>query len=153
MSQTWSGRRSTANVLLLGFIAGALATLTFHQITIGILSAAQVIQGAAYSFRGVPPLSVPAVLNITFWGALWGCVFALLADRFPRAWPLWLAGLVFGAIAPTLVQWFVVDPIKGRPMAAGFNPARMWIGPLINGMWGLGTALFYDLLRRRARLL
>ena len=148
MATTLIARRSLPVLIVIGFVAGALATLTFHQITIWLLTSAGGIQGNPYSMRPVAPLRVPQVVNIGFWGALWGCVFVLVAERFPRNWPLWLAGFVFGAIAPTLVGWFVVAPIKGNPIAQGFNPARMWVGPVINGMFGLGTALFYDLLRR-----
>jgi hypothetical protein len=143
------GRRSLPIVLALGFVAGALAVLTFHQITIWLLTAAGAISGNPYSVRPVGPLGVPQFLNAAFWGGLWGCAFALLADRFPRAWPLWLAGFVFGAIGPTLVGWFVVAPLRGNPVAQGFNPARMWASPVINGMWGLGAGVFYDLLRHR----
>jgi hypothetical protein len=141
-------RRSPAMVLLLGFVAGALAVFTFHQITIWLLASLGGGQGNFYSMTPVAPLGVPQVVNQAFWGGLWGCVFALLAERFPRHWPLWLAGFVFGAIGPTLVGWFVVAPLKNQPIAQGFNPARMWRGPIINGMWGLGAAVFYDLLRR-----
>jgi len=150
MIATAPGRRSLPRLLLIGFVAGALATLTFHQLTIWLLTAAGALQGNPYSLRPVGPLGVPQVLNLAFWGGLWGCVFALIADRFPRNWPLWLAGFLFGAIAPTLVGWFIVAPIRGQPVAQGFNPARMWAGPVINGMFGLGTAVFYDLLRRWA---
>lgn len=141
-------RPSLPMVLLLGFVAGALAVFVFHQITIWLLTAAGAIQGNPYSLRPIAPLGVPQVLNSAFWGGLWGCVFALVADRFPRSWPLWLAGIVFGIIGPTLVNWFVVAPIKGQPMAQGFNPARMWPGVVINAMFGLGIAVFYELLRR-----
>lgn len=148
MATIISGRGSMAGLLLLGFVAGALATLTFHQVTIWLLTALGAIQGNPYSLQPIAPFGVPQVVNIAFWGGLWGCVFALVADRFPRSWPLWLAGLLFGAIAPTLVGWFIVAPLKGQPVASGFNPARMWAGPVINGMFGLGTAVFYDLLQR-----
>jgi hypothetical protein len=148
MIATTPGRQSVAMLLLLGFAAGALATLTFHQIFVWLLTAAGAIQGSPYSLRPVPPLGVPQFVNLAFWGGLWGCVFALLAERLPRSWPLWLAGLLFGAIAPTLVGWFVVAPLRGQPMAQGFVPARMWAGPVINGVFGLGTAVFYDLFRR-----
>jgi hypothetical protein len=150
MIATVPGRRPLPMVLLLGFAAGALATLTFHQMTVWVLSAVGMSEGTPYSFRAIPPFGVPQVFNAAFWGGLWGCVFALLADRFPRSWPLWLAGLVFGAVGPTLVGWFIVAPIKGRPIANGFVPARMINGPIINSMWGLGTAVIYDLLRRWA---
>ena len=152
LSTTPSGpsRRSPAALLLIGFIAGALATLTFHQGIIWLLSALGALQGNVYSWRPVEPFGVPQVLNLAFWGGLWGCVFALIADRVPRNWPLWLAGLLFGVIAPTLVGWFVIAPLRGQPMAQGFEPARMWAGPVINGAYGLGTAVFYAILERWA---
>ena len=146
-----ASRPSVAAVILLGFVAGFLATLTVHQIAIGLLNALGAVPNPPYSMRAIPPLGVPAVLNLAFWGGLWGIVWALVADRLPRRWPLWLAGLVFGALAPTLVGWFVVAPIKGQPVANGFNLARMWIGPLVNGVWGLGTALIYSFLSERFR--
>lgn len=142
------GGRSLGTILLIGFVAGALATLIFHQAAVWLLNALGVIQNAPYSWRPVAPLGVPQFLNLAFWGGLWGCVFALVADRFPRAWPLWLAGLLFGAVAPTLVGWFVVAPLRGQPVAQGFNPARMWVGPVINAAWGLGTAVLHQILRR-----
>jgi hypothetical protein len=133
---------------VLGFLAGALATLTLHQIAIGILNLVGAIPSGPYSLRPVPPLGVPAVLNLAFWGGVWGIAWAFVADRMPRNWPVFLAGFLFGAIPPTLVGWFVIAPLKGQPIAQGFNLARMWIGPLVNGVWGLGTALIYAFVRR-----
>ena len=146
-----TSRPSIAAVILLGFVAGFLATLTVHQLAIGLLHLLGAVANPPYSMRPIPPLGVPSVLNLAFWGGLWGIVWALVADRMPRRWPLWFAGLIFGALAPTLVGWFVVAPIKGQAVANGFNPARMWIGPLVNGVWGLGTALIYEFLRRWRR--
>jgi hypothetical protein len=148
MSPFASDRSSLGLLLVIGFAAGAFATLTVHQATVWLLTAFGAIQGNPYSWRSVAPFGVPQFLNLAFWGGLWGCVFALIADRFPRSWPLWLAGFVFGAIGPTLVGWFVVAPLRGQPIAQGFNPARIWAGPVINGMFGLGTALFYAALPR-----
>jgi hypothetical protein len=148
MTTSVAARGSVATMIASGFVAGALAVFTFHQMTILLLASASGGPANIYSTSPVAPFGVPQIVNQAFWGGLWGCVFALVVARFPRSWPLWLAGFVFGAVAPTLVGWFVVAPIKGGPIAQGFNPARMWRGPLINGMWGLGAALFYDLLAR-----
>jgi hypothetical protein len=141
-------RSSLPWALLLGFIAGFGATLTFHQILIALLAATGIVQTGPYSLQGVPPLGVPQVISLAFWGGLWGCMWALIADRISRSLPGWVAGLAFGALVPTLVGWFVVAPIKGQPIAAGWDPARMWVAPVVNGAWGLGTALFYGLLCR-----
>lgn len=133
--------------LLLGFAAGVLAVLTFHQITILIMSTAGLIQGQAYSFQGGPPWGVPRVINQAFWGGLWGCVYALIADRLPGSGPKsWLAGLVFGVLGPVMVGWFVVAPIKGLPMAGGWVPTRMMNSIIINGMFGVGVAAIWPLL-------
>ena len=88
------------------------------------------------------------MINLAFWGGVWGGVWALVAPRAPRGMPVWLAGLAFGALLPSLVGWFVVAPLKGQPITAGWNVARLWIAPVVNGVWGLGTALLFELLQR-----
>jgi hypothetical protein len=75
-----------------------------------------------------------------FWGGAWGALFAATFARLEGT-RLIIAATIFGAIFPTLVAWFVVAPLKGNPMAGGFNPAAMMIGPIVNGAWGLGTGL------------
>jgi uncharacterized RDD family membrane protein YckC len=60
---------------------------------------------------------------------------------------LLVAALIFGAVLPTLVGWFVVAPLKGQPMASGFVLSRMWLGPVINGVWGLGSGICLMLIR------
>jgi hypothetical protein len=142
-----TGASSIARDLAFGFVAGALAVAIFHQIMVLILTAGGMIPGTPYSLRPTPPFSVPAVVNTMFWGGVWGVVYAAVVDRFPTNWPFWAVGLVFGAIGPVLVGWFVVAPIKGLPVAAGFVPTRMLAGVLINGFWGLGTAIIFAGLR------
>jgi hypothetical protein len=97
--------------------------------------------------RGVPPFGVPTILNQMFWGGLWGLLFAAVGDTLPR-WPLLLLGFSFGVLGPVLASWFVVAPLKGTPIAAGWVPQRMLASLLINGFWGIGVALIYAGLRR-----
>ena len=42
---------------------------------------------------------------------------------------------------PTLAAWFIVAAIKGQPLAGGFAPKAMIVGPIVNAAWGLGTGL------------
>src|SRR4051812_50216575 len=121
--------RSRASLVVLGFVAGALATLTFHQLAIGLLYALGAVANPPYALRPIPPLRVPSVVNLAFWGGLWGIVWALVAERMPRRWPVWLAGLVFGAVAPTLAGWFLIAPLKGQAGADGFVLSRVWGRP------------------------
>ena len=105
----------------LGFVAAAIAVLTFHQ---GMVAALYEIGWAPFApFRTtpVPPFGVPVIVSLCFWGGLYGAVFGLLMPRF--TWPLWLCGLILGVIA-ALVGMFIVAPIKGNPIAGGWVPAN-----------------------------
>jgi hypothetical protein len=63
-------------------------------------------------------------------------------------WPRLLLGFTFGVLGPVLASWFVVAPLKGIPIAAGWVPQRMLASILINGCWGIGLVLLYAGLRR-----
>jgi hypothetical protein len=135
--------------ILLGFIAGFVSILVFHQAMIGVLNALGLVTVAPYRFTPVPPFGVPAILNSAFWGGVWGMVLAGVEPRFPRGRRYWVAAFVFGALAPTLVAWFVVAPLKGRPLGS-LTPLRVVTVFLVNGTFGVGTALVLRLLSRRS---
>lgn len=144
MSDTRAGTTgSTARLgtLALAFVAGFLAVLIFHQLTLGALYLAGVASSPPYSMAPTAPLGVPAVLSGAFWGGLWGIAFALLEPRLPRGILYWVAALLFGAVVLTLAFAFVVAPIKGIPLAALQQPGTIATGLSVNGAWGLGTAL------------
>jgi hypothetical protein len=144
-----TARRPRGVALALGFLAGAIAVLTFHQGAIALLTATGAINGNVYSLRPVAPFGVPQIASSAFWGGAWGAVFAALAPRDLRGAGYWLAGIALGALALPMVGWFIVAPLKGQPIAAGWNGARMGLSMLINGAWGLGVAVFYRMLQRR----
>jgi hypothetical protein len=127
--------------LAIGFAAGFIATLVFHQIALMMLVGLGLVKAAVYSMQAVPPFGVPQVLSLSFWGGMWGMFFALIENRFPKGAGYWLAALLFGAIGPTLVAWFIVAPLKGQPVAAGWELPRMITGLVVNGAWGIGTGL------------
>jgi hypothetical protein len=128
--------------LLAAFLAGWAATLAVHQPAIGLLHYLGAVGSPPFRMGATTPFGVPQSWSLAFWGGLWGVALVLAAAR-QRLLPLLLFGLVFGAVAPTLVFWFVVAPLRGQPIAQGWELARLWIGPLVNGLWGLGTALFW----------
>ena len=129
----------------LGFIAGFLAVLLFHQPVLALLESTGFLQAATYSMRATAPFGVPEVLSLAFWGGVWGILFALAERRFPRGTGYWVTSFLFGAVLPTLVAWFIVAAVKGEPIAAGGDAHRMMSGLLINGAWGVGTALLLRL--------
>lgn len=140
--------RSRGVALGLGFLAGAIAVLTFHQGAIALLTATGAINGNLYSLRPVAPFGVPQIASNAFWGGVWGIVFAAIAPRSRRGAGYWLAGIALGALALPMVGWFIVAPLKGQPIAAGWNGTRMGLSMLINGAWGLGVAVLYRVLQR-----
>jgi hypothetical protein len=135
---------------LLGFLAGFASTLVFHQGLLFVLHKAGAYPRPAYVTTRVPPLGVPQVLSLAFWGGIWGAALLPLLARWESSWTYWVAWLVAGAIGPTLVALFVVLPLKGKPVAGGGNPTLIFGALLLNGAWGLGTALLLRLLRRAA---
>lgn len=128
-------------LVLIGFIAGFLAVLTFHQGTIGVMNATGLLPNGPFRTNAVGPLGIPAYVNSAFWGGLWGIVIVLAMSRLKDHRLRVAVALLIGALGATAVGWFVVAPLKGLPIAQGWNPAAMWRGPLINGMFGLGAGI------------
>ncbi|WP_199229454.1 hypothetical protein [Azospirillum sp. TSO22-1] len=141
--------RRPAACALAGFLSGFLAVLVFHQGMVGLLHLAGIVARAPFQLQPVPPLGVPAVLSSAFWGGVWGVALAGVAGRFPRGAGYWLAAAAFGALGPTLVAWFVVQPLKGLPSAGGWSFPGVLVGPLVNGAWGVGAALALRMIRRK----
>lgn len=129
-----------------GFIAGFFATLTFHQVTLWLLWKAAVVPFGPYNMTATAPWGVPAVLSLALWGGVWGIVLGLLLERFKDHKNYWGKVFGFGAVFPSLVALLVVAPLKGHPLAAGWHWPLIAAIFLINGMWGIGTAVFLNLL-------
>jgi hypothetical protein len=122
---------------VLGFAAAALSVLVFHQGMVALLHLLD-MAGAPYSVAPVPPWGVPRIVNLCFWGGLYGIAFGLLLPWLARR--LWLDGLVLGIIA-ALVGMFIVAPLKGNPVGGGWNAVNWARSLLINGSWGIGVGL------------
>ena len=148
-SSSVQARASSMSMATLGmaFVAGVLATLVFHQITLWILHVAGIVPFAPFNMAPTKPFGVPDVVSLAFWGGVWGVLFQLTLARWFKGTAYWIAAIVAGGIFPTLVFLFVVAPLKfgGVPSdIAGF----FVIGFILNAMWGLGWALFLMLFRK-----
>ncbi|MSP48927.1 MAG: hypothetical protein EXQ95_06330 [Alphaproteobacteria bacterium] len=132
--------------LAIGFVAGFLSVLTFHQGTIGIAHLIGLAPNPPYPMRAVAPLGVPQFISLAFWGGVWLTVFALVSTRLPAAARsgigLALAGLVFGSLVISTFNWFVLAPLRGQPLGNGFILANMMRSMIYNGVFGLGGALW-----------
>jgi len=137
--------QTPAGRAVLGFAAAVVAVLTFHQgmwAALHLLNLPGLGMPPPYPVGGVPPWGVPRIINLCFWGGLYGAVFGLLFPRF--TWPGWLCGLITGFIA-ALVGLIVVPALKGLPIGAGWVPLSWVRSFLINGSWGVGLGLVFSL--------
>lgn len=124
--------------ILIGFVAGALSVAIFHQGGFWIANELGYTRSALYSLRPVPPWGVPTIVSQAFWGGLWGIVAAFLVPRLPRPLNGGLGWLLFAVVVVSLVNWFVVLPLKGLPVGGGWRMPISVVLPLVYGLWGLG---------------
>ena len=131
--------------LLLGFVAGFLATLLFHQGLWSIFNHIGLIPMSrpAWPTDPVPPLGVPSLLSKAFWGGLWGLAFSPFLARISGP-AYWLSWILAGAIALPLVAFFIVPAVKGLETPALWP--RYLVSMMLNATWGLGTAVLLRLL-------
>jgi hypothetical protein len=127
--------------IALGFVVAAVSVVTFHAGMWGLLHYLD-LPGLGmpppYPIAPVPPLGVPRIVNLCFWGGLWGALFAAIW-RGPRA-SYWWGGLLLG-VAASLTGLFIVAAIKGLPIGGGWVLTNWIRSLLINGAWGLGVGL------------
>ncbi len=132
--------------LLVGFIAGFISVLIFSSGLIAIFYAAGApVPFAPWSMAPVPPLGVPQTLSAAFWGGLWGVVYAFIEPSLTARLGRWPGGLAFGAVLPLLVLWFVVFPLKGLPIGAGFTLLGVLQGIALHAAFGLGAAILFGI--------
>lgn len=129
------------------FAAGFISTLTFHQGLLWLFHILGAFPRAPWNMAPVPPLGVPQVVSLAFWGGVWGiAIWHLMRHATGAAY--WARAIVFGAIGPTAVALLVVMPLKGMPMAGGWDPKLIVGGLLVNAAWGLGLGVLIRALRR-----
>ena len=132
----------TRQNILLAFIAGFIAVLVFHQGMLQLLVAIGLTERSVFPGASTAPFQVPAIWSAAFFGGLWGIVLVSVHQYFGKGARYWSLALLFGALGPTLVNWFIVMPLQGAPLGGGWQPAGMLTGLLVNAAWGLGTAIF-----------
>jgi hypothetical protein len=125
---------------LRAFVMGYASTMIFHQGLIAILHANGFIPRVPFSLAPTAPFQIPQVISLAFWGGVWGIPLWLVIRRMKTS-KYWITALIFGALLPSFVAWFVVSPLKGLPVAGGWKPANMMMSLLLNGAWGIGVAL------------
>jgi len=134
-----------------GFVAGFVATLTFHQLALWLLWGIGLAPFSPYNMTAVPPMGVPAVISLAFWGGIWGIIFTGLYGLFPKREGYWVTAFLFGAILPSLAALLIVLPLKGRPMGGGWQISLLATMVLVNGIWGLTTGALIRLYEKMSQ--
>ena len=137
--------------LALGYVAGFLAVPLGHQIMLMLLHGIGFTRNAPWNLAPTPPLGVPVLLSQSFWGGIWGIVFALIEPRLPRnLLAYWISVALFGGVALTAVYVAVVLPIKGSPPNPEPPLIGLTMGFLVNAAWGVAAALLLKLFSKRS---
>jgi hypothetical protein len=134
------------------FLAGALSVLLFHQGAVALLYLIGATARGPYEMNPTWPFGVPQVFSRAFWGGLWGIALWLVLERVRTPARYWTLAVVLGILGPTLVAWFVVFPLRGQPVAGGWQAAAMLRAFVVNGAFGLGVAVLMRLFERRAHV-
>jgi len=134
--------------IIVGFIAGFLSVLLFHQLGFYVSNSLGFTRAAIYNMAPVAPLGVPAILSAAFWGGLWGILGSFVVPRVPPTFDGPIGWMLFAGIVVTVVNWFVVLPIKGLPIGGGFRMPGVIVVPIVYAFWGFGIWLISGLLRR-----
>ncbi len=135
--------------LILGFIAGAIATLTVHELVKGIFFDAGVIPMKPWDMTPIDsgPLagSLPKIASATLWGGVWGAVMGMAFGREPEG-SMTLRGLAFGITGPALIGVFLLVPLfKGMAPFLGGNVEAMGAVLCILAAWGAVAAWLFGL--------
>lgn len=126
---------------LRAFIAGFIATLTFHQGAVWLIAQAMGLPIKAWNMAP-NGYGAPSVLALAFWAGVWG--IALCAVIRSQRWtPALFWGAVLGSVLPSLWSWTVLAAMRGKPMFAGGNLELIAFALCVNAVWGIATVVLF----------
>lgn len=137
--------------LAIGFIAGAIAVVTVHELINYLLLQAGVFPRVPWSMEPAAMTGVPQIVSDALWGGLWGSLFILLADKIPGGSSI-VKGIIFGMVGPAIIGVFILVPLitERFPLFFDYNPQMLGSVLLILGGWGAATAWLSGLLGARS---
>lgn len=110
--------------MVLGFIAGVIAYVTFHEIINAVFNNPAIWTGWERPSWDLAPNAhgVPFLVSGALVGGAWGALFPLLFGSLPRG-PLTFKGLFYGIIGPALIGALIIYPLAMQysPQYADFK--------------------------------
>jgi hypothetical protein len=140
--------------IIYGFIAGAIAVVTVHElINYGLLQAGIFPRHPWNMTDHAAVTGIPQLASDMLWGGLWGVIFALILGDVPQG-SMTLKGALLGILGPALVGVFVLVPqMTGRfPMFFGGDLGLVGSVLLILAGFGAATAWLYGFMTSGFRL-
>lgn len=146
--------------ILFGFIAGAIALVTVHElINLAILKAGVPFARTPWSLEAVPVkvgltelVTLPRIVIDTLIGGLWGILFALILGAVPLG-SMTLKGAVLGLVAPGVLGALILCPvINGTEILMGNDGRAIAYTLLMSAGFGAATAWLYGFMAEGFRL-
>lgn len=140
--------------IVLGFIAGAIATLTIHEFVswlfVNFWTGWDRVSWNMEPVGNVmyPDFTVPKIVSDAFWGGAWGALFALILGPKPKGM-MTIQGAILGIFFPAFIGVFLLVPFLTGRFEPFFGGDASKIIPVlcILAAWGAVTAWLYGFLR------
>ncbi len=145
--------------LVLGFVAGAIATVTAHElIVLGLAETGYLADRIPWRTEAVSvgPLAgqgIPQIASDTFWGGLWGSIFAMILGNPPEG-RLTFKGAFLGLAGAAILGMFILKPLlTGQDVLFfGGDANSLWPVLVILAGFGAATGWLYGFLTSGCRL-
>lgn len=139
-------RRSThPTEILLGFLAGAVATFFVEEPLIWFLHQIGLTARHAFSTAQTPPFGMWALWSRVFWGGAFGVGMAWFGTRLRLGIGYLVAATVFIWGVRTAVDWFVVPMFYGHAWV-GLSVDALLTPLILNLVWAAATAALEEIL-------
>ena len=134
--------------IVLGFIAGAIATATIHEV-ISLIFANLWTGWDRVSWNMAPnDMGIPQFFSDVFWGGLWGSLFGLILGARPEGM-MTVRGAILGIFGPAIIGVFLAVPLLTNKFPPFFGGDMSKIIPVLCILAGFGamTAWLYGFFR------
>ncbi len=129
--------------IILGFLAGVIATLTVHELLKCVLVDAGYLQATPWDMSPGLLFGLPKIVSLALWGGAWGSILALIFGNVPTG-SMTVKGALFGIIGPAVLGAFLWIPlINGQAPFYDGEPANLISALVILAGFGSVTAWLY----------